>query len=317
MKICVIGAGILGSYYTSRLHEGGLDVTLLARGARLKSLKERGILLKNFFTGQTHVVRVKAEQKPEPGGYDLVLIFVRMDQLSALLPLLESMETSKDFLFMGNNITGFKDEETVLGKQRLLAGFGGVGGKREDETVVYVDAPGPYKKRYDRIILGELGYRDRDRINRIKAAFAKAGIQTFLSKDIRSWLVTHGMVISALAGGIYKHASDNYALAEDEAALLLMINAIKEGVKVLQSLKIEILPTKYRVFKYVPSRWLLGAFRRSIGSSFAEIGLAGHADAAKGEINLLTEGIKVLIKKSGKTTPALDALHSYIQNQNK
>lgn len=38
MKMLVCGAGPLGSLFAARLHQGGHDVTLLARGQRLADL---------------------------------------------------------------------------------------------------------------------------------------------------------------------------------------------------------------------------------------------------------------------------------------
>lgn len=43
MKIVIIGAGAVGGYFGARLHESGADVTLIARGATLKTLRERGV----------------------------------------------------------------------------------------------------------------------------------------------------------------------------------------------------------------------------------------------------------------------------------
>ena len=36
MRILIYGAGVIGSFYASRFAKAGLDVTILARGQRLK-----------------------------------------------------------------------------------------------------------------------------------------------------------------------------------------------------------------------------------------------------------------------------------------
>ena len=46
MKILVYGAGNLGSLYAAKLKDAGHDVTILARGKRLHSIREHGILLR-------------------------------------------------------------------------------------------------------------------------------------------------------------------------------------------------------------------------------------------------------------------------------
>jgi ketopantoate reductase len=42
-KILVFGAGPLGSILAARLHQGGQDVSLLARGQRLTGLRSHGV----------------------------------------------------------------------------------------------------------------------------------------------------------------------------------------------------------------------------------------------------------------------------------
>ncbi|MFN2110632.1 MAG: ketopantoate reductase family protein, partial [Anaerolineae bacterium] len=42
MKILIYGAGPLGSVFAARLHQGGHDVSILARGQRLADLREHG-----------------------------------------------------------------------------------------------------------------------------------------------------------------------------------------------------------------------------------------------------------------------------------
>jgi ketopantoate reductase len=50
MRILIFGAGPLGSLLAARLHQGGQDVTLLARGQRLLDLKKQDICLKSWTT---------------------------------------------------------------------------------------------------------------------------------------------------------------------------------------------------------------------------------------------------------------------------
>lgn len=49
-KVLVFGAGTIGSYYTYKLDNANIDVTLLARRARYEYLKEHSIELIDEFT---------------------------------------------------------------------------------------------------------------------------------------------------------------------------------------------------------------------------------------------------------------------------
>ena len=45
MRICVFGAGAIGSLIGARLAASGVDVSLVARGAHLDAIRERGLVL--------------------------------------------------------------------------------------------------------------------------------------------------------------------------------------------------------------------------------------------------------------------------------
>ncbi len=48
-RILIIGAGVNGSAVASHLFRGGVDVTMLARGARFQELLSEGIVIENPF----------------------------------------------------------------------------------------------------------------------------------------------------------------------------------------------------------------------------------------------------------------------------
>ncbi|HYH43139.1 MAG TPA: 2-dehydropantoate 2-reductase N-terminal domain-containing protein, partial [Burkholderiales bacterium] len=45
MKICVVGAGAIGGYLAVLLARSGNEVTVIARGAHLAAISERGLKL--------------------------------------------------------------------------------------------------------------------------------------------------------------------------------------------------------------------------------------------------------------------------------
>jgi len=42
-RVLIFGAGVIGSAYALKLIEAGVDVTIFARAARLKTLQENGL----------------------------------------------------------------------------------------------------------------------------------------------------------------------------------------------------------------------------------------------------------------------------------
>ncbi len=44
-KVCIFGAGAIGGYFGVQLARAGIDVSLVARGAHLAAIRERGLRL--------------------------------------------------------------------------------------------------------------------------------------------------------------------------------------------------------------------------------------------------------------------------------
>jgi 2-dehydropantoate 2-reductase len=91
MKLLVYGAGVTGSLFAARLHEAGLDVSLLARGERLTVLREHGVLLAKGDSPVTRQVPVPVVERPA-GPYDLTAVFVRTHQMDAVLESLAGLD---------------------------------------------------------------------------------------------------------------------------------------------------------------------------------------------------------------------------------
>jgi len=312
MKILVFGAGVLGSYYASKLHEAKLDVTILARGEKFKNIQEQGIILENYFTGETSIRPVRVIDRMDADEFDLVLVFVQNIHIREILPILVKMKKPESFIFFGNNFKGFEHVCQVLGKERVLAGFGSIGGKRKKHSVIYVEANRKNPKKSSPIIIGELNGKLTDRIQKINGIFQGAGIGVTLSKEMVGWLKTHAAVILCIAGAAYKANLELKKLAENKALLMLMIRSMKESVKILFYAGITVEPFKYRVLALLPDFILYNLFRKMLVTEFAAIGLAGHARAARAEMKALAEDFLDLVKKSEIQTDVLKKILSYI-----
>ena len=114
MDILVYGAGVIGSVYAARLQEAGHNVSLLARGQRAVSLRTHGIQLEDAFTGRKTTTQVAVvEQLAPTDRYDVVLVTVRLDQLSSVLPILAANRQVPTLLFLLNNPAGMRQFEEL------------------------------------------------------------------------------------------------------------------------------------------------------------------------------------------------------------
>lgn len=73
MRVAVVGAGAIGAYVGAALHRGGSDVHLLARGAHLTAMRERGVRVisdRGGFCAHPHVT----DDPHEVGPVDIVFL---------------------------------------------------------------------------------------------------------------------------------------------------------------------------------------------------------------------------------------------------
>src|SRR5688572_24339956 len=87
MHFAILGSGAVGGYYGAKLALSGQKVTFLARGAHLRAMRERGLLVWSVLGD--FVVKARAEQDPaEVGPVDVVIFAVKTYDNPTALPML-------------------------------------------------------------------------------------------------------------------------------------------------------------------------------------------------------------------------------------
>jgi 2-dehydropantoate 2-reductase len=309
MNILVIGAGVLGSLYAAYLSRSGNKVSLLARGERLTQLREHGLVVEKWDTGEQYEAQVNlVETLAADDAFDLVLVLVRKNQVDALLPMLAANRATPNILFMVNNAEGYQPLVNALGAERVLLGFPGAGGTRIDHVIQYHIVEGNTQP----ITMGEIDGSITPRLKNVAAVFESAGLPTSLSTNMDAWLKTHVALVSPIANALYLAGGDNYRLSRTPDGIVLMVRAVKEGLAVLNQLDIPITPAKYRVLSYIPEPILIAVMRKSLNTQRSELLMARHANHARDEMGKLADEFHQLALQSGVSTPAMDYLRLYI-----
>ena len=102
MNITIIGAGAIGGHIAARLAAAGESVTVVARGAHLKAIQQRGLILKE--NGEEIVARVEATDRiANSGGADLIVLGVKAHQLAAIAADVASIVTPSTTLMTTQN----------------------------------------------------------------------------------------------------------------------------------------------------------------------------------------------------------------------
>jgi 2-dehydropantoate 2-reductase len=148
MRIAVLGAGAVGSYLGSRLTAGGANVHLIARGAHLAALRERGLTL--ITPDGTTTTSVQATDDPaEIGPVDYVLFMVKSyDTDAAALRLGPLVGQGTAVLSLQNGVDNEERIAAVIGEQHVLGGSAYI--------LSAIESPGVVRSGPARLVLGEL-----------------------------------------------------------------------------------------------------------------------------------------------------------------
>jgi 2-dehydropantoate 2-reductase len=308
-KILIFGAGVLGSLYAARLKQSGLDVTLLARNARLKDIKKHGIVLEHAQTAKREIVTVPViEHLRENDAYELIVVLVRKNQLPSVLPLLAAYKASPKILFMVNNPSGYVDWVNAVGRKRLVLGFAGAGGTLVGNVVHYVVV----SRLLQPTTFGELDGSRSARINEIRYLFRNAGFPTALTSNMDAWQKTHVAWISPLANALYRVNCDNHVLARSPDLIKLAVRAVREGFRVLRALSIPITPAKLQMWKWIPENLLVRSLMLWADTNHFKTVAVEHTVSAADEMHQIAQEFRTLSLSTSIATPAIDELRSFI-----
>jgi 2-dehydropantoate 2-reductase len=196
MRIAVFATGAVGGYFGGRLAEAGEDVTFIARGDQLRTLRGDGLRVDSV-AGDFTVRPVAATDDPaEVGPVDCVLVAVKTWQLpdaakamgplvgprSCVVPLLNGVE-APDVL------------TEALGSDPVLGGLCGlIAFRKEPGHIVHAGAD-PW------ITFGELDGRWSDRAGRLAEALERTrGVTVTVSDDIVAAMWEKFMFITSTGG---------------------------------------------------------------------------------------------------------------------
>lgn len=312
MKILVFGAGPIGRWLALRLHQGGRDVTLLARGKTHEALQKEGIVLIDGFTGERQTAHVRLVEALAPNDrFDLVVVAMRKSSRLAVCPTLAANEYLENTLFLGNDVSGFQHYFDHLSHEQVLLGFPRVGGGWDGEHLVFVDGDKP-GKHDGPLHIGELDGKTRSRTERIQELFEGAGVPVELESDIDGWLKYHFAFMGPTAGVVLEHGGDVHAVAADKESLRQYILACREAGNVLRAVGYKKRqPPVFNLYYWQPV-WLgVKLFRGFFTSRKVETQIGLHASEVGEEVQQMMEEFEELKTEAGIETPNLDQLIRY------
>ncbi len=315
MKICVIGAGAIGGLLAAKLAQAGQEVGVVARGAHLAAIRERGLTLRE--EGRETTSRVGASDRiADLGPQDLIVLGVKAHQVAAVVRDLPAVMGPHTLVLTAQNGIPWwyfcKHGGPHEGARLESVDPGGTIAEHlpVDQvigSVVYpaaeVERPGMIRHiEGNRFTLGELDGSKSERILAVSDAFAGAGFKAPVVADIRTelWTKLWGNLsfnpISALT----------HATLEDIARFAPTRALAADMMREAQSVG-EAFGIRFRISleKRIAGAEAVGAHKTSMLQDI-EAGRAIEADALIGSVIELG-------RLCGVATPCIDAVYALVK----
>jgi len=217
MRFAIVGAGAIGAFVGAMLAKSGEDVTLIARGAHLRAMQQRGVRVRGEI-GEFETHPAATDDPASVGEVDVVLLTLKAHSLSAMAPRLAPLIGPQTSVVSAQNGIPwwyfFHHGGPLEGTQLESVDPGGVITQHIDSTrvigcIVYpstsITEPGVVEHTEgNRFAIGEPDGSKSDRCRELADAFIKAGLRCPIRTNIRHdmWVKLMGNVaynpISAL-----------------------------------------------------------------------------------------------------------------------
>jgi len=230
MNITILGAGGVGGYFGGILARAGNSVTLLARGAHLAALRQRGLEVRT--PEGTFVAAVGATGDPqEIGEVELAVVAVKSYSLPEIVPAARLLAEKGAVILPLLNGVEAADRLVAQGvpSDKVLGGLAEISAARLGPGVV------ERRSAFQRVVAGERAGGISERTERIAAAFREAGAEARASADITADLWRKLAFITTMSAACGLARSPIGPVREAPLGNLLIERALREVVAVARA----------------------------------------------------------------------------------
>jgi 2-dehydropantoate 2-reductase len=314
MKVCIVGAGAVGGLTGAWLARAGQQVSLVARGTHLESIRANGLTLAEG--GRRETFRLPVSEEPaEFGVQDAVFLCLKTYSIAAMLPRLKPLvgpETTVVpainglpwwyFYREGGRLDGRPVDCLDPGGAMLSALDPGRILGCVVHAAAQVTGPGVVSHTAGKLfVLGEPDRSRSARVERLAALMNEAGFEARIAADIRVevWTKLVGnLSYNPVAALTLAHMNDIHA----SESLLGVIRALmEEAMRVADA---------YGARVPVTVEERIGIARKLAGAK-----ISMHQDIEKRrplETQAIVGAVVELARKSGIATPMIDTIHALI-----
>ena len=230
VRIAILGAGGVGSYFGGVLARTGHDVVMLARGAHLDALRARGIEVRT--PEGSFTVPVEATDQPHALGMaEYAIVAVKNYSLPEIAPVVRTVaEAGAVILPLLNGVEVVERLiEHRVPAERVLGGLTSISVVRLGPGVVERKSP------FQRVFVGEVTGAVSERAARIASALRDSGVEAEATADISAETWRKFSLIASMAAACGLARSPVGPLRQTPLGRLLFERAVREAVAVARS----------------------------------------------------------------------------------
>jgi len=310
MKICIVGAGAIGGYLGFKLINAGFDVSLVARGAHLKAMKNKGLtIIEN--DKEISCFPKCSESMSDLGKMDYIFITLKAYSIPGLVNEISTMfkeNTAVITAYNGIPWWYFYNIEGSFKNYRIKCidpnniQWNTITPERIIGCVVYpateIIEPGVIKHiEGNRFSLGEPGGIQTERILTLGKALVKAGIKAPIRSNLREeiWTKLIGNLAFNPLSVITGKTLD--ILASENEYRTIAYDAMEEASLIINQLGIKL---KISIDQRIDGAAKVGAHKTSM--------LQDYEKGKELELDSLVVSIKEIGNLLGIKTPTIDKI---------
>ena len=295
-RITILGAGVIGQVFAARLADAGHDVSLIARGQTLESLRKDGVRVRRSNESARRVlVDVVDFEQAQDLTTEVLIVCVRREQLTAAMPQIRSLPFERVVLLQ--NAGGNTPATLKLGRP-LIRAFPGIGGEQDASGAIH----------YIAIDAQPTTFAAEDDPETVMQLFRATGLALTTTDDMPAWAATHDIMMAAFGAAIVAHSGDAAALGRDQRAMRIATAAIREGLRARLRQGLNIRPAAlYWLFVRLPPFAATKYWSKAMQGPTGTLAIAPHMRAtADSELLAIIRG--VLAELGDATAPTLRTL---------
>ncbi|WP_068784188.1 ketopantoate reductase family protein [Paenibacillus phocaensis] len=281
-RLLIFGAGVIGSAYALRFAQYGQDVTVLARGKRLDTLKRNGLQYDDNGTVRKIIIQT-IDKLEDDDIYDFIFVPVRYDQAESALTAIQNNQ-SKTIVTLTNTV-GYDSWLEILG-DRLLPGFPGAGGDIK-EDVLYAQFG---SEKHQGTFFGEINGLTTGRVKELANLLESVDLHYEIQKDIQAFHISHAALAIVNKHFYAKDGMVDIETARSESILGKIAADIKQNIRRVELAGIPVIPIETKAWGELPDSEIISRYRQMLSNDFIiDVKLGNHAVSQKAEIMMLDE----------------------------